>query len=352
MFQVKMGICKAKRKRGLRLSLGKKPALNRGTRKLHVSMFNTSCSKSPAHKKRKIHSPVHLFKSTPRNSDKYTYRNTLQTTDISPIHGETSGKKQLVFPEPEHNLEEHFSLLDISGVDSIQVDSTEEGIITSDDNCQEIADIMKSLPLVIKELGNEGYSSLLQKFCKLVAEKKFPLQNISLRLWADVVEWYGLDDTRNMRYSPETLQFFWLGRKLFGGKFVRFMSGLKNENDFLLGHTVLDPQNSKMNFACPSENVLREINPMGQQFPDVLKPGILKSVIELKKEYDDGNTSYILMFDGKKVKRGGDVNLLGYEDKPLQERIKDNDNALKTIEVAINEAKRNQGEVKMVRPIA
>ena len=38
-----------------------------------------------------------------------------------------------------------------------------------------------------------------------------------------------------MRNSPSTLQFFWLGRKLFGGRFFRFMSGPKNESDILTG---------------------------------------------------------------------------------------------------------------------
>ena len=38
-----------------------------------------------------------------------------------------------------------------------------------------------------------------------------------------------------MRYSPSTLQFFGLGRKLFGGRFIRFMSGPKNESDILTG---------------------------------------------------------------------------------------------------------------------
>jgi hypothetical protein len=40
-----------------------------------------------------------------------------------------------------------------------------------------------------------------------------------------------------MRYSPSTLKFFWLKRKLFGGRFIRFMSGPKNESDILTGFT-------------------------------------------------------------------------------------------------------------------
>ena len=50
-----------------------------------------------------------------------------------------------------------------------------------------------------------------------------------------IVEWFDKDESRQMRYSPSTLQFFWLVRKLFGGCFIRFMSGPKNESDILTG---------------------------------------------------------------------------------------------------------------------
>ena len=46
-----------------------------------------------------------------------------------------------------------------------------------------------------------------------------------------------------MRYSPKTLQFFWVGKKLWW-QVIRFMSGMKNETQQL---TVYDPQISKLN---------------------------------------------------------------------------------------------------------
>jgi hypothetical protein len=60
-----------------------------------------------------------------------------------------------------------------------------------------------------------------------------------------------------MRYSPSTLQFVWLGRKLFGGRFIRFMSGPKNESDILTGSsTPIIPsctnlKNFNIIIACP-----------------------------------------------------------------------------------------------------
>jgi hypothetical protein len=61
------------------------------------------------------------------------------------------------------------------------------------------------------------------------------LNNIAFELFLDIVEWFDKDESRQMRYSPSTLQFFWLGRKLFGGRFIRFMSGPKHESDILTG---------------------------------------------------------------------------------------------------------------------
>jgi hypothetical protein len=51
------------------------------------------------------------------------------------------------------------------------------------------------------------------KFFKLVQDGKFPLNNIAFELFLDIVEWFDKDESRQMRYSPSTLQFFWF---LFG----------------------------------------------------------------------------------------------------------------------------------------
>jgi hypothetical protein len=66
-------------------------------------------------------------------------------------------------------------------------------------------------------------------------QKNWGVNNIAFELFLDIVQWFDKDDSRQMRYSPSTPQFFWLGRKLFGGRFIRFMSGPKNESDILTG---------------------------------------------------------------------------------------------------------------------
>ena len=88
-------------------------------------------------------------------------------------------------------------------------------------------------------------------------KKRFPLTNIAFTLFFDIVSWYGLSDTRLMRHPPETVPLFWVGRKLFSGRFIRFMSLMKNESAILTGSDKSDPQDAKLIFACPSENAIR-----------------------------------------------------------------------------------------------
>ena len=60
-----------------------------------------------------------------------------------------------------------------------------------------------------------------------------------------------------MRYIDTIKNFFWLGEKLFGSRFIRFKSGPKNETDVLLGKHNFPPFNSKVNFlsmrACSTK---------------------------------------------------------------------------------------------------
>ena len=73
-----------------------------------------------------------------------------------------------------------------------------------------------------------GKKNKLLKFFKLVQDGKFTLNNIAFELFLDIVEWFDKDESPQMRYSPST-------RKLFSGRFIRFMSGPKHESDILTG---------------------------------------------------------------------------------------------------------------------
>ena len=89
--------------------------------------------------------------------------------------------------------------------------------------------LMKLLPNLVNELEKNGKLYILEKKFRLVNSKEFPMDNIAFLLWNDIVEFFDKKDSRLMRYN-----LFRVGRKLFGGHFIRFMSGMKNGTDLLL----------------------------------------------------------------------------------------------------------------------
>jgi hypothetical protein len=122
------------------------------------------------------------------------------------------------------DIEEHFSLLDTSEEDEIEIHNNNhdsvDGISKPLDALEyeiQIHEIEKLIPDVLKVLAEDGHGTLVKDFVQLVYEKKFPLKNtkcIAFRLWADVIQWFTLKDTRCMRYWDETLQFFWLEKTI------------------------------------------------------------------------------------------------------------------------------------------
>ena len=63
---------------------------------------------------------------------------------------------------------------------------------------------------MLEELERVGKCGAFVKVMELVNERKFPLNNIAFSLFCDIVSWYSLTDTRCMRYSEDTVQFFGL----------------------------------------------------------------------------------------------------------------------------------------------
>ena len=164
----------------------------------------------------------------------------------------------------------------------------------------------------------------VQTFLKLVSEGRFPIDNIAFHLFCDTVEYYDKADTRLMRYSDKSKTFWWTGRKLFHGQFIRFMEGMRytpqTENI-----SSLEPQATHINFAVPHTRSLLEYNPVGVEIPKKLDPGFHNELAELaRKAFNE--SSVVLSVDGKKITPGltetfGDVDLLGFEKgETLQQR--------------------------------
>ena len=329
-----MGVFKGKRKLGRRLSSYVKKTTYYQTK---------DPTRSPLRKRVFVLNYSPIVSSTPASSVK-KQKNTPKKTPQK-----SSSKRKLSFTTGPFDDTLPFSPLkseaDLQYFDPYFTD-------TQADDSGDLKYVQNLLPRVLQELGRVGKSDTFVKFLELVNERKFPLNNIAFSLFCDVVSWYSLSDTRSMRYSEDTIQFFWVGLKLFGGRFVRFMTGMKNESAMLTGRDSLDPKESKINFACPSETILREVNPFGETLPAKYKPGFLDEVMELKSVKDDGLNSYVIMFDGKKVKRGGDVDLLGFEDSDsmtLQERKAEKDLSLKTLNEAVCIIETAQKETNLIQ---
>ena len=80
---------------------------------------------------------------------------------------------------------------------------------------------------------------------------------------------------------------------------------------------------------------MANLNPMGSDFPEIERAVLINGMIQLKAENYCEN-SIVLMFDGKKIRRGTDFDLLGFEDwQTLESRKKEHDHACHLISEAI-----------------
>ncbi|MEW8548481.1 MAG: hypothetical protein AB2693_33680 [Candidatus Thiodiazotropha sp.] len=128
------------------------------------------------------------------------------------------------------------------------------------------------------------------------------MKNICYLLFLDLIEWFSCDNTSHMRYRPETVKFWQIGFRLFHGKVLRFMSGLRNFGQILEGVSERgkhDPMASKVNFAVPSRNNLYPKQDDSKLFyPGINQTSILTLVDRV------GNKPMKLSIDGKKISRG------------------------------------------------
>ena len=169
------------------------------------------------------------------------------------------------------------------------------------DNLDEVVQL---LPDVIKELKKVGLANIIIYFFRLVSNGKFPMQNISFLLWTEVVQWFNLENTSSMRYMEKTKKFWKLAMRHFGGKFIRFMTGFINTSDIVFQTArkeQCDPNNTDVNFAVPSEQILRNFNPYGLS-GSKRYPGIYTDVMKVVSKALE-QTSACLTFEKKKAMR-------------------------------------------------
>ena len=88
--------------------------------------------------------------------------------------------------------------------------------------------LMALFSSVIQELKSNDQMKNWEMLLTLVGKGGFPFHNIAYQLFMDVVQFLSLDNTCAMRYSDTVKRFWATGYRLFHGKFLRFLSGVKN----------------------------------------------------------------------------------------------------------------------------
>ena len=173
-----------------------------------------------------------------------------------------------------------------------------------------------------------------------LSERTLPLDNIAYKLFMNVVAWFSKRNSSGMRYN-ETVRRFWrTGKQLFKGKFIRFMSGLKNVGQ--IKSEISEPGNletakSEINFIVPSKDILEAEDAAIRE--STKKPGIIYPLLDkIASNPISKDTPYKLSIDLKKINPGGkfgDVDCFGYEKKPTfhdrQERYKREKSCIKDI---------------------
>ena len=239
--------------------------------------------------------------------------------------------------QPESSSFSCFKPIDSDSDDEIHIkvnnSSVEDEVKHSDQSSEtqdEMNEMIRLIPIVLDKITSEGLErNLFVDFFRQISSNTYPIKNIAFLLWTEVVSWYNQDTSSTMRYSEETKKFWKLGYQIFGGKFIRFMSGFKNESQIVFGEASKGkcaPDKSDINFVVPTLRLLREFKPYGSGNEGMQEPGIFYDYIqEISPSLE--SKSACLTFDGKKLKQGltstsGDVNILGFEDGPsLDERL-------------------------------
>ena len=91
---------------------------------------------------------------------------------------------------------------------------------------EDMVELKEIMPAVLEHLRENGHLQSYTKWCHLIAENKFLMDNICFLLFLDIVQWFSKSTTSEMRYiRSETRRFWEVGYRLFKGKFLRFMSG-------------------------------------------------------------------------------------------------------------------------------
>ena len=189
---------------------------------------------------------------------------------------------------------------------------------------------LRSDELLLNIINKLEKCNRLNDFMKLMrhlSTGEIGMDNIVWILMLERAKFQSCKNTVAMRYSKVTKLFWSIVYRLCKSSGLKFFAGEKNWGQVVsneCGRSRYTPDKSKINFAVPSESVLRYIN---RRLPKVIPPGKIQQSLDLLSNQKD----VVLMANGKLVTKGlkenfcGDVNLFGHEIDP---NINDLDNEI------------------------
>ena len=193
-----------------------------------------------------------------------------------------------------------------------------------DEALYELRGILKD---VLWKMAGSGHLDDFTTLLKAIHLGKMPTDCLPLLLCFELAKFKSLVTTTNMTYSDVTLQFWRLLYRLLGGAVIRALSGPKNVSQVVTQEAtkgLYDPLKAKVNFAVPSESVLRNIDGEIKTF---IPPGIIPFALRVAEERARTGMDFILSFDAKAIgpgvsgERNGDVDCWGTEMPTLDSKL-------------------------------
>lgn len=154
-----------------------------------------------------------------------------------------------------------------------------------EDNIKCTDEILKLIPTILSKLQKAGHLTEFCNLLRLIAADRFPLQNISFLLLLEVARWYSVDNTTKMFYSDQAMQFWKVFYRLFHGKALRFMMGIKSSGQILDRSSLrgrFDPQDTDINLAVPDIKTINSFEYSNIDIPKHITPGIITQALDMK----------------------------------------------------------------------
>ena len=204
---------------------------------------------------------------------------------------------------------------------SMSLDESENTDGHEESFCERCLKELRSDELLLNIINKLEKCNRLNDFMKLMrhlSTGEIAMDNIVWILMLERAKFQSCKNTVAMRYSKVTKLFWSIVYRLCKSSGLKFFAAEKNWGQVVsneCGRSRYTPEKSKINFAFPSESVLRYIN---RRLPKVIPPGKIHQSLDLLSDQKD----VVLMADGKLVTKGlkenfcGDVNLFGHEIDP------------------------------------